>query len=452
MKWIQWTSEKIYEGLFCRRKLQSAEVIRNLKQLYPAQKSADLARKYYLKKLQYSLAVLLAGCFMALAWQLKLDLQDSSLQDNSLRRNSFEDGSYQSTITARYAGEKEKYTLEISPRILTAEETETYYKRFCKEISDLIQGENESLQQVTCNLQLENTYQGYPFEVEWKSECPDLLRSSGQIHLPEIVTQVGLQAFLSYQGRQWEIPLQVRILSREDTLKRKQGVSSREAVRQYLQNLEEQTRDRDDFLLPERIGNMPVDWQKTGRGYCRGVVLAALAVSILIFFLKDLDLKRDLEKQRKEMQRKYPEIVYRLSLYLGAGMTVKRAVCKVAEDYEQRKAWNRHKERIYEEMLFIRRELETGMPEREVYEEFGKRTGVLEYIRLGSLLTQNLKKGSVLLVQRLQEEMQQSMTDQIRRGKQLGEEAETRLLLPMVLLLMVVMIMVVLPAFQTMGA
>jgi len=453
---LVWIVEGLYEKTRHNRRfslpgLQSPEVVRNLEQLYPEKKPEDLVKDYYVKKIQWSLGILLAGIVLAFLWWWKQTMQDASPVGNVFPRKSFEEGSYQGTVTARYAGEKETFTLEIHPRTLNLEELENYYGQFCRNIIPLIKGKNESLQEIMSDLCLADSYEGYPFAIQWKSSCPQVLRSSGEVLLPEQTTEAELKAILCYQEQNWEISLPVQILSQEEKRNREGGGSDYERMRQQLLKMEEQSRDTEEFLLPNQIEDWQIEWKTSGKGNSLGVIAAAGGLSILIYFLKDRDLKTNLEKQRKRMKRKYPEIIYKLSLYLGAGMTVKRAICKVAEDCEQKSAWSGQKERIYEELLYIHRKLDMGMPEREVYEEFGKRTGVLEYIRLGSLLTQNLKKGSVLLVQRLREEMQQSMTDQIRMGKQLGEEAETRLLLPMGLLLMVVMIMVVLPAFHAMG-
>jgi pilus assembly protein TadC len=103
-------------------------------------------------------------------------------------------------------------------------------------------------------------------------------------------------------------------------------------------------------------------------------------------------------------------------------------------------------------MLYTCRELKSGVSEGNAYEHFGKRTGLQEYIRLCTLMTQNLKKGSASLVPRLREEVDKSLTERIRMGRKLGEEAATKLLVPMVMMLAVVMVMVMLPAFSSMGS
>ena len=96
--------------------------------------------------------------------------------------------------------------------------------------------------------------------------------------------------------------------------------------------------------------------------------------------------------------------------------------------------------------------MQAGQSEPIVYDHFGKRTGVREYVKLSTLLCQNLKKGSSALMNRLEEEARASMESRIQNGKKLGEEAETKLLIPMVMMLAVTMLMIMVPAFSMMGA
>ena len=90
------------------------------------------------------------------------------------------------------------------------------------------------------------------------------------------------------------------------------------------------------------------------------------------------------------------------------------------------------------------------MSEGAAYEHFGKRTGQQEYIRLSTLLMQNLKRGNSALLDRLREEADKAAEEKLRRTKRLGEEAGTKLLVPMALMLAVVMVMIMVPAFLSM--
>ena len=170
-----------------------------------------------------------------------------------------------------------------------------------------------------------------------------------------------------------------------------------------------------------------------------------------VFFFQDRDLHALVEKRKREERRSYPEILQKLTLYLEAGLTVRAAFCRVAEDYEKEKANGGRRQEAYEEMLITTREIHIGVPETVAYEGFGKRIGVREYVRLSTFLLQNLKKGSTTLLQQLKEEAQAAEELRIQNARKLSEEATTKLLLPMVLLLVIVMVMIMVPAFSNAG-
>lgn len=72
------------------------------------------------------------------------------------------------------------------------------------------------------------------------------------------------------------------------------------------------------------------------------------------------------------------------------------------------------------------------------------------YLGVGALLSQNLRKGTKGLSELLKLESIQAFEERKARAKRLGEEAGTKLLLPMFLMLVVVLIIVIVPAFLTM--
>ena len=90
----------------------------------------------------------------------------------------------------------------------------------------------------------------------------------------------------------------------------------------------------------------------------------------------------------------------------------------------------------------------SGVSEGRSYEHFGRRTGLQEYVRLSTLLMQNLKRGNSALLERLREEADKAWEEQLQQGRRMGEEAGTKLLVPMVMMLAVVMVMIMVPAFS----
>lgn len=179
--------------------------------------------------------------------------------------------------------------------------------------------------------------------------------------------------------------------------------------------------------------------------------VGGMVVAVLIYFMSDRDLHSKLEKKQYEMKCAYPDIVHKLTLYMGAGMTTRGAFFKIAEEYQGVGHRTKKVSPAYAELQYACRELASGISEAVVYERLGKRTGLQEYIRLGTLLAQNLRRGNGAILERLREEAGKASVERIHRGRRAGEEAVTKMLLPMVMMLLVVMLMIMIPAFSTVG-
>ena len=131
-------------------------------------------------------------------------------------------------------------------------------------------------------------------------------------------------------------------------------------------------------------------------------------------------------------------------------MTIRGAFQKLAGDYTAGRKAGRKPSPVYEEVLHVCRELYSGVSEGAAYEHFGKRTGLQEYVRLCTLLTQNLKRGNSMLLGRLKEEADRAAEERLRQSRKLGEEAGTKLIAPMAMMLAVIMAMIMIPAFSGM--
>ncbi|MBS6280243.1 MAG: hypothetical protein KH449_05510, partial [Lachnospiraceae bacterium] len=154
-------------------------------------------------------------------------------------------------------------------------------------------------------------------------------------------------------------------------------------------------------------------------------------------------------ERKNQMILDYPDIVNKLTLYMGAGMTVKRAWKKIAEDYKRQQDTMGIRY-AYEEMCSSCHEMDSGVAESSCYENYGRRCDVQAYVRLGALLSQNLRKGTKGLTQLLKAEALQAFEDRKANARKRGEEAGTKLLLPMFLMLSVVLVIVIVPAFLSM--
>lgn len=128
-------------------------------------------------------------------------------------------------------------------------------------------------------------------------------------------------------------------------------------------------------------------------------------------------------------------------------MNIRGAWQKIVDDYVR---FGKQKRYVHEEMLVSVRDMEHGMSEARAYELFGKRTGLLQYMKFCTLIVQNLRKGSDDLLRVLDYEAADAFRERKENAKALGEEAGTKLLLPMMLMLVVVFALILYAAFNNM--
>ena len=105
----------------------------------------------------------------------------------------------------------------------------------------------------------------------------------------------------------------------------------------------------------------------------------------------------------------------------------------------------------YEEMRRTCHQLQSGVAETDAYREFGRRCRLQPYLKFSSLLEQNRKTGTKNMRIILQAEMADALEQRKNLARRLGEEAGTKLLMPLFMTLGIIMVMIMVPAMMTMG-
>lgn len=426
--------------------LRGAQVESDLAQLHPGERLEGLRAEYYVKKLTLFLAVLLAGAVFGAVikgkerWEAGLD------GEGGVVRGAFESGEKQLWLEADDGKNKKSFQITVKPRRLAEEELTELSDSFLEEIGEHILNGNADLRHISGDLDLRQEYEGFPFEVFWESGRGDILDGEGNLFPVEAPTGLELRVELVCGEWRREESLFVTAVPASLTEEEQEYLE----LRELLLRTEEASREEETWRLPEEWRGREIKWSLRGENY--GVIIwaATPAAAVLIYILSDWDLHEKLEKRRKSMRREYPELVYKMLLYMGAGMNIRGAFRKIGTDYEKKKKRNGRLKPACEEVLYTCRELQGGVSEGTAYGNFGKRAGTREYIRLGSLLGQNLKRGSSTLLDRLREEAEKASGESLQQVRRLGEEAGTKLLVPMVMMLAVVMVIIMIPAFGVM--
>ena len=339
-------------------------------------------------------------------------------------------------------------TVEVSEQAYDGAGLQELFHRSTALLEREILGENQSLDRIEQDMNLVTEVPGEPVDVSWELDRYDVMNVYGELQegaLSPEGTLVNLKAVLTYQEDEtrqalYECTAMVypRTLGADEARQKN--------LEQKIRDRDKETQTREELRLPDEVDGEGVRYYP--RLDIRGLVIMGMALmtGFLLLAKEKQDLLKEQQKRKEQMIRDYPEIISKLTLFLGAGMTVKRAWKKIITDYET-KGKARGERYIYEEMIRTAREMDSGVMESESYERFGRRCQVQEYMRLGALLSQNLRKGTKGLTQMLRMEAIQAFEERKARAKRLGEEAGTKLLAPMFLMLAVVLVIVIVPAF-----
>lgn len=370
--------------------------------------------------------------------------------DGIIQRNDYGKGSRTESLEAQVEGESEKIPLEIEvkERQYEAAEIQEFFDEILEKLDKKILGANESFQHVDQNLNLVSSIEGEPVEISWELDRYDLMNVKGEIMKDAIDPEgesINLKAVLTYtENEAYQASYQQAVCVFPKTAEAKDEVASE--ISEKIQKNQEKNASKETFALPKTVEGKKISYYFPFNS--RGLVLVVMSILILILlWLLGKQRGKELEDQRKEqLLLDYPELVNKLTLFLGAGMTVKRAWRKILQDYEN--SLKDHDTRyVYEEMKLTYREIESGVPEAESYENFGRRCNLPCYLKLGALLSQNLRKGVKGLSEMLHIESLQAFEERKARAKRKGEEAGTKLLLPMFMMLAIVLVIVTMPAF-----
>lgn len=414
--------------------------------LYPGERVECVKTDYYVQKISMCLAILAAGAFLGLAAKVNAGRNGLAEEGDAIRRGSYDQGERELLLEVDDGEGKRGFQIQLLPRTLTEAETEELFDSFQEKLESLILKDNVDIRHITSELELSESYEGFPFEVSWESSRIEILDHSGNVQDVEEAAEVELEAIAKYGDFSGTIKLDVSVVPVSLTPEEQDYLEMQE----YLLETERESRDREEWSLPTEWKGKRLVWSLAARDYSSLIWAATPAVMLLIYVSSDKDLRKKLEKKQRILGKEYPELVHKLALYVGAGMTIRGAFRKIGGDYEKKPQRRQGGRPGYEEVVYTCRELQAGVAEGAAYEHFGKRTGLREYIRLSTLLGQNLKRGNSTLLERLREEAEKASEESLLRAKKLGEEAGTKLLAPMVLMLAIVMVMIMIPAFGTM--
>lgn len=383
-----------------------------------------------------------AGVFL---WDNLRQIETNETGQKILQRNPHGQGDSSAQLRASIGENEEEFSVTVSEQEYTEEELDAVFQEASEDLEKLILGENESLNEVRDDLELISEIPETGISVSWEIDNYEVMDLQGNLiseNLTDDGTLVKLSASLLYGERQAVHEFYAKVyptmISRAE---RQMGDLKEEIAR-----ADEETAEEDHLVLPDQINGERVEWSYTADTRAFAILILGAGTAAMICVSKDQSGKEEEKRRIRQMKTDYPQIINKFNLYIGAGMTIRRAWSCIADDYEKKR--ERYGKRVaYEEMIYTLHEIQGGAPEGECYEKYGNRCGISRYRKFGTMLSQNLRKGSRGITDLLAREAEEAFEDRKNMAKKLGEEAGTKLMIPMFIMLAVVFVIVTVPAF-----
>ena len=402
--------------------------------------------------------------------------------------------------SAEPASEKDygTYTVTVHARQYTRREAETRAQAILQQFPAALLGDNEAADRIRTPLTMPSAAAAAPFSLSWESSRYAVMDTDGSIFNREYgdsqEEEVELTAILTYADYHFQKKMSFTVCAPL----RDEAEQLRGQIGSALQDAEKESAAEEIFTLPAAAGGRNLAWREQVEDVSAGVLVLAIVSCILAWYVMDYRLHERTRARSRQLAIDYPQLTSKFVLYLGAGMSVRNVFYTCAAQYRAKRAADRSAKGggkpgspaagsitgspaaggiipgspvadgkssrggtgdfspggknkgvrwLYEEILLVCNELDSGVPEAEAYMHFGRRCHLRQYTKLSSLLVQNLRRGNDTLLQVLQEEAQSSFEERKNLARELGEEAGTKLLLPMMIMLGITMLIIIVPAY-----
>ena len=338
----------------------------------------------------------------------------------------------------------QRIEIPVTKRTYSKDEAKEAIKKGLEEILLTLPGENSSLQNITTDLNLTNEISDLGLSVRWDFGESELIDILGNVHNENLKENrnIDIEVSLSYETYEesYIIPITVcpKILSNDERLLK--GLIDNIAI------ADKKSIQKDGYTLPDTYDGKSLIYHY-GEAFNFNIIpIMGVIIAILLYLQEKEKERRSTEKRKRELMKDYPDIVSKLIVFIGAGLSVRQSWESIVIDYENECKENNERRYAYEEMVKALAKLKTGIYENTVYKDFGRSCGLRQYMKLASLLEQNRRNGLANLHSLLSMESQSAWDERINLARREGEELNTKLLLPLFMMLLIVMMIIIVPA------
>lgn len=419
-----------------------------IEQIYVREDSDAIFRDIYVKRIRLFIIVFLL-VFVALIYCILQPEKESVLSGKKLIRQE-EEQEVRVVVEGESADGiwQKEMDFSLAGRFFSNKECEELKKHTKAFLEKELPGQNTSLKRVKTKLHFPESVPESGIEISFSTD-ETYITKEGEL-LYENIPKEGIQTEIMAEAswKNWSDAFYFTICIApadewgNDVVKKQ--------IEEALQKKIKESGGEKEVDLPDRIGNVTLRYSvdKEGKDFRLVFLLCGIVFLLPIYWRQQQ--KKKVSEREEQLFMDYSELVNKFMLLLGAGLTIRKILERMSEEYERERKEGGVVRYVYEEICVVVQEMKDGVSEKEALEHFGRRCKILPYLRFTSILTQNLKKGAegVLLI--LEKESMEAMEQRKEQMLQLGEKAGTKLLFPMMLLFGIVMAIVMVPAFMTM--
>lgn len=179
-----------------------------------------------------------------------------------------------------------------------------------------------------------------------------------------------------------------------------------------------------------------------------GIGIFSLLLPIALILALENDIDRKIKERRRELELDFPVFLNKLSLLVGAGLTVRASINRIINT---RKKAGLSSSCLYKEIELLTENMDVGFSEAKALEKFARRCGTPEANILATLIIQNMRTGGTKMSVLLRMLSVSAWQSRISAARKAGEEASEKLFLPLAIVFIAILVLLSAPALMHMS-
>ncbi len=392
-----------------------------------------------MKKVYYIKQVILFLVIFLLAFLYEQN--NTCIENGVIQRNEAMEGTKEVELILNAEGLPEDYVYKLQVEEVLYSESEAH------EWFEIAKAEiNHDFEEISIVVPAKEQYASGRIEAEWSFSPANCIHADYSVNQEKVPKEgIVVNAIATLRCGEYEELYTFAFVVKKRVLTQEEEMTA------FIDAWFEQEMQKEgisEIVLPEEINGIRLNWSQKSSNIAFKVLGLEIIVALLLY-LREKEQKKEKEKsEQNSMEQDYPEIIGSLSVLMGAGMTLKQAWNVMANQYTRRIETDGYQSKAaYKEIILVNRKIQEGESEKEALLEMMERIPLMCYHRLIRMLLANREKGTKGLCEMLDKEAEAAYEQRILNVRKSGEEASTKLLMPMMIMLFLVMAIVLLPAF-----